>query len=469
MPLLDRLCRTLVTLAAGWMLGASPVAAQTSKAAAAADDIHATTVEYVATFYPLWFTWYQSQYASTNRLVGPDRISSVYQIVVAINDDTLYASTFIDLSVEPVILTIPSTEATYSMLNLDPYGNIFKTTIPEQTPGTYALVGPNYTGAIPENVTAVSMPLDHSVLIFRADKHASSGENQQADAEMFRRGLQTVSQCVYTGATCPSGVHEGGKTLILPEVFFGVPFKTMADTLVAVSPIAFLRQLQTAVAAPHTPPMSSYDQALSARFDALFGSGEFSLRDAARRAAFASGAHDAHALILDRYLGNRGPTQWIHFSNIGQWGDAVLDRAAITEFIQYGNGPKTAAYFHTFRDGAGRPLSGLTGRGYTLRFERDQVPDAKRFWSLTAYTPESIELPRNSANKYVVASYTPGLVTNRDGSITIWIAPSPPPGAPVANWLPMPERAFNVMLRVYGPEGNVAEGNYVPPAIMPLR
>ncbi len=62
------------------------------------DDPVTTTLNYVAQFYPLWFTYYQSQFASTNRLVGPNRISPLYQIVVAINNDTLYASTFLDLS-----------------------------------------------------------------------------------------------------------------------------------------------------------------------------------------------------------------------------------------------------------------------------------------------------------------------------------------------------------------------------------
>src|SRR5271169_1834689 len=59
-----------------------------------------TTVAYVAQFYPLWFTYYQSQLAShsRNRLVGPDRISPIYHYVVAINVDTLYVSSYLDLT-----------------------------------------------------------------------------------------------------------------------------------------------------------------------------------------------------------------------------------------------------------------------------------------------------------------------------------------------------------------------------------
>ena len=36
---------------------------------------------------------------------------------------------------------------------------------------------------------------------------------------------------------------------------------------------------------------------------------------------------------------------------------------------------------------------------------------------------------------------------------------------PLASGLPIPDRAFNILLRVYGPEGSVGDNTYVPPAI----
>jgi hypothetical protein len=44
-----------------------------------------------------------------------------------------------------------------------------------------------------------------------------------------------------------------------------------------------------------------------------------------------------------------------------------------------------------------------------------------------------------------------------------------PAGVPEANWLPIPSGPFNVMLRVYGPAGDVAAEKYVPPAIMKVQ
>ena len=100
-----------------------------------------------------------------------------------------------------------------------------------------------------------------------------------------------------------------------------------------------------------------------------------------------------------------------------------------------------------------------------MTFDPGNFPETNRFWSLTAYTPHAIELVRNRINKYVVASYTEGLQYNADGSLSVYMATELPAGVPIANWLPIPKGPFNIMLRDYGPEGNVANNTYIPPAI----
>jgi len=426
-----------------------------------------TTVAYVVQFYPLWFTYYQSLLAHANRLVGPIRVSPIYHYVVAINVDTLYASTLLDLSAEPVILTIPATtppltSSSYSILMLDPYGSLLPAnpSIPKM-PGTYALIGPEgFTGTLPTDATPITLPVDFSALIFRADKFSPTGENQINQAEAFRRSLKSQTLSDYLE-------HPNrGRTLILPEIFFSVPFKTTADDLIAHDPIAFLRQLQRAVASDHTPTLSPYEEALSNRFDSLFANRNVN------RSEFSDGAQAAHELILDRYLTHTDwaptPTNWIHFTNIGDWGNQVVERSSITEFIQYANNREAAAYYHVFKDANGKPLDGSNPRGYVLTFPKGQLPEANRFWSVTAYTPEAIELVDNPADKYAVASYTPGLKPNpntEDGPVSIYMARQLPAGVPMANWLPIPPGAFNIMLRVYGPEGTVKDNTYVPPGI----
>jgi hypothetical protein len=421
-----------------------------------------TTVAYVAQFYPLWFTYYQSRLAKfgRNHLVGPDRVSPIYHYVVAINVDTLYVSSFLDLTAQPVILTIPSAPAfpptSYSILMLDAYGNVLTASIPK-TPGSYALIGPEgFTGTLPAEVTSIAIPVNFSTLIFRADKFSPTAENQIAQADAFRRSLtsQTLSDYLEDSS--------GGAARIVPEILFAVPFKTAADNLIAHDPIVFLMQLQRAVGSGNTPDFSPYEQALSDRFNSLFAN------RSANESEFSDGAQAAHKLILDRYLTHTQwastPTNWIHFTNIGDWGNQVVERSSITEFIQYANNITAAAYYHVFKDTNGLPLDGSNPRGYVLTFPAGQLPEATRFWSVTAYTPEAIELVANPADKYAVASYTPPQ-PNTDGSVSIYMARELPAGVPMANWLPIPSGAFNIMLRVYGPQGTVEAGTYVPPGI----
>jgi hypothetical protein len=419
-----------------------------------------TTVAYVAQFYPLWFSYYQSVVGG-NRLTGSDRISPLFHYIVAVNVDTVYAGIFLELTAQPVILTIPATTVKYSVLMLDRYGDIFdafsEAGIPPQTPGTYALIGPGgFTGTLPAGVTPLAIPFDFPIMFFRADKFSGT-EDQTELAEAFRNSLmaQTLSDYLKD----PSG----GATRILPEIIFAASFKVAADSLIAHDPIAFLRQLQRAVESDRTPPPSPYEQALRNRFNSLFAN------RSVNRSEFSDGAQAAHELILDRYLTFTdwaAPTQtnWIHFTNIGDWGNQVVERSSITEFIQYTNGSETSAYYHAFKDANGNPLDGSNTSGYVLTFPAGLDQLATRFWSLTAYTPEAIELVDNPADKYAVASYTPPQL-NTDGSVSIYMARQLPAGVPMANWLPIPPRAFNVLLRFYGPLGSVADNTYVPPGI----
>ena len=227
----------------------------------------------------------------------------------------------------------------------------------------------------------------------------------------------------------------------MPEIAFALPFKTIADNLIALDPIAFLRQLQRAVNSPATPPMSPEVKSLSDRFDSLFATSTLN-----NRSEFASGAQAAHDLITGDYLTHIGRTNWITYKNIGQWchnpdnfyactnpdpgGSLAIQRSSITEYIQYANDHDAAAYFHAFKDGDDVPLNGTDPDGYVLTFSPKKLPATSRFWSLTAYTPNAIELVPNSADKYLVASYTPDLHKNKDGSVTIYMARQLPQAFP---------------------------------------
>jgi hypothetical protein len=423
---------------------------------------YATTQNYVIRFYPRYMTYFQSSHGTSNKLVGPLGMSPEYGIVVAINDDTLYASAYVDVSQGPQILTIPKPGTIYSLLTLDVFGNVFSTNIPSQGYGTFALVPHGYTGPLPSNATRVEVPYPTTTWIFRADKYSSTGQNLIPQADAFRTSLRLASLSDYTNNP------RAGRTTLVPLAVLAYRMKAIIDEAATTAPTGFLRYLQQGVGAPSTQPLDSSDQSLIQSFNSAFASanakaarGDYSLLN-----AIAQATRDAHALIIDNWLSHTDSNYWIYFGNVGKWGTAYLDRASLNEYIQYGNDASAAKYYDAFTDHNGAPLDGSVVRQYQLTFSKDQIPDAKRFWSLTAYIPPAVELVPNAANKYVAAGYTPGLKKNADGSITIYIAPHKPVGAPAANWLPVPNGPFSLLLRVYGPQGNTS-GTYSPPPISP--
>jgi hypothetical protein len=69
----------------------------------------------------------------------------------------------------------------------------------------------------------------------------------------------------------------------------------------------------------------------------------------------------------------------------------------------------------------------------------------------------------NDFGRYSIGSTTDGLKKNADGSLTVVIQKERP--ADTSNWLPAPEGAFNLRLRLYGPQTPILDGSYRLPAV----
>ena len=463
-PVVRHCLIALIVAASIAFAGAIASAAPASQAAAAAQSpYYSVALNYTVRYYPRFMTYFQKSLGGVNRIAGPNRVGPLYGFVVSINVDTIYASFYLDLSQGPQVFTIPKTGVTYSLLTLDVFGDVFKTSIQPQTPGTYALVPAGFTGTLPPGVTEVQVPYPLTTWIIRADKYSSSGQNQIDQATAFRASLRLASLPTYESNPA------AGAATVLPQAAFALRMKAIADDAVLVHTTHFFRVLQAALRSPATAPLSTSDLQLSAAFNRRFAAANAAARhgNAGPLSQMISGARAAHAMIIDRWLSHVDRNHWIYFSNFADWGTAYLDRAAGNEYIQYGNNASAAGYYNAFTDGSGAPLNGSVVPAYRLTFSKKQIPQANRFWSLTAYLPRGNTLVPNAAQKYEVARFTPGLVKNRDGSITIYIQAAPPAAALRPNWLPVPRGPFDVMLRVYGPTGNTATGHYVPPPIRP--
>ncbi|HVL20527.1 MAG TPA: DUF1214 domain-containing protein, partial [Amaricoccus sp.] len=120
-------------------------------------------------------------------------------------------------------------------------------------------------------------------------------------------------------------------------------------------------------------------------------------------------------------------------------------------------------YLMVIADSTGAPFDG--GKAYRLDVPAD--PPVRQYWSATVYDREThtldLEMPRAGRS-----SQSPGLVTNPDGSVTLYICPEAPAGHE-ANWAPTARgAAFEVMMRFYGPEKALFDKTWVLPDIEPM-
>lgn len=431
-----------------------------------------TAFEYTIRFLPRLQTWVAQIAAQhsdhVNTLIGPDGMGPEYKAVVAINDDTLYTSATMDLTDEPQILTLPTYQYIYSIIQLDGFGTILDTgLVPNTAGGTYALVGPNFTGVLPNGVTEIKVPQSWTQLIIRIDKYSNNGRGYtdvQTDAEDFRTSVQLKPLSEWMNNP------NGGATIVLPLSSFGTSVKNLVDLMAQTQTESLLKTMQVITASTSTTPLSTDDNALIHDFNVRFAIAKKHHSRHNSLSKIIAGAKAGHAAVIKRWNTHIIGNNWVHFNNMGNWGDQYLDRAAGNEYIQYGNKRQAAYYAQAFLDDKNNFLTGAANKSYTITFTKAQIPTYTRFWSFTAYTGNAVELVPNSFDKYVVASYTPDLVTNPDGSITIYLSEMPPSNtALIPNWLPLPSNKFSVMLRVYGPTNKAETGIYVPPAVIATK
>ena len=126
------------------------------------------------------------------------------------------------------------------------------------------------------------------------------------------------------------------------------------------------------------------------------------------------------------------------------------------------NTTEEALYFNALKDGKGETLTGASK--YTLTFAKGMQPPVDAFWSITMYNDKNFFVA-NPIDRLAIGNRTPGLKTNEDGSLTIYIQKDSPGADKESNWLPAPEGSFRLSMRAYNPKPEVLSGQWQPPPV----
>ncbi len=382
--------------------------------------------------------------------------------VVSPNADTLYSTAWLDLSCGPVILSLPDTHGRYYLMPLmDAWTNVFATP-GKRTAGTktavYAVTGPMWSGTLPPGVREIRSPTEMVWLIGRTQT------NGKQDYAAVRR-LQDQYRLAPLLAS-----QRGGKArpkpaqAMLPEAV-PVDLETPpVEQVAAMDAQAFFTRFAELL--PANPPAA----ADAAMVEAIKKLGivpgmPFSVTALEPSTAHAvqEGATTALAGIvaMAKRGGSDGDGKWTVHRDLGNYGTAYGKRALVAWVGLGANLPADALYPSTRVDAAGKPLNGANR--YVLHFNKGQMPPSEAFWSLTLYNDKQAFVA-NPLNRYAIGDRD-RLRYNRNGSLDIYIQNARPAGKRVANWLPAPPDAFNLMMRVYWPRQAMLDGTWSAPPV----
>jgi len=366
--------------------------------------------------------------------------------VTAPNADTLYTTSFLDVSKEPWILSIPDMKDRYFLFPmLDGWTDVFQ--VPgKRTTGTkaqkYAITGPGWSGTLPAGVTEYKSPTSMVWILGRI--YCSGTPEDYKAVHALQDQVSVVPLSGYGKPYTPSpgkvdpAIDMKGPRDQVNAMDAASYFKLFAELLKANPPAADDAPALAKLAKIGIVPGQDFD---ATKLDPAVAKGV---------AAAPKPAQDKIAAYLkesavtgDAKLENG----WLYFKKTGLYGTGYLNRAMITWYGLGANRPQDAIYPTSEGPDILKKYSGANK--YVMHFNKGEMPPAEGFWSVVMYDKDYFFVP-NAINRYTVSSRS-RFKTNADGSIDVYVQHDSPGKDKEQNWLPAPADAFVLMMRLYWP------------------
>lgn len=381
-----------------------------------------------------------------------------FKVVVRPNFDTLYSSAWLDLTTEPVIVSLPDTSGRYYLMPmLDMWTDVFASP-GWRTSGTsvqnYAIIPPAWKGQIPDGVESINAPTPYVWIIGRVK---TDGPNDYASVHKLQEAMNIT----------PLSKWKNDSSHMVPEIHpQNVDMTTPPlEQVNAMSPQDYFARVAEMLKV--NPPHTS-DWSILARLSRIgFEVGkDFHLDsvDATLKGEFIRGTQDCLKLMVSKLKAMGRPVNgWaMNTDSIGVYGNYYLKRAIVAMAGLGANPPEDAVYPLNFADADGEELTG--DKNYVIHFDAKNIPPVKAFWSITMYDASGFQTA-NELNRYAISSWMP-LNKNSDGSIDIYIQHKNPGKDKEANWLPSPAAGvLGVTMRLYAPAPSVLNGDWAPPPV----
>jgi hypothetical protein len=376
------------------------------------------------------------------------------------NADTLYTMAWLDVGAEPWVFSIPEMgDRYYIMPILDGFSEVVHVASPSTTgrgAQAYAITGPEWSGSLPGGVTEVKSGTAMVWVLGRIYCLGTPEDYKAAHALQDHFSVVPLSSYGKPYTPPPPAVD--------PEFDMKTGVRAQVNAIGIYTYLDYLARLLKA-----NPPRAA-DADIVARMAKIgivpgkdFDGSALGALDRKTIEAVPKLALLKMALHLKRQKTTNG---WLFFtSGVGNFGTDYLTRGMANLLGPGWNRPQDAIYPLSQKDAAGDEYNGAKST-YVMHFEKGGMPPVEAFWSLTLYDGEFFFVP-NALNRYELSQRNT-FVSNKDGSVDLYVQADSPGKDKEANWLPAPRGKFQLVLRMYGPTKappSIVDGSWTPPPV----
>jgi hypothetical protein len=434
--------------------------------------------------YHLRYNFAQNE--ESPRFVGINRLSwdrtpmkALPRIATTPNATTLYGVGFLDLSKEPVVITVPGIEDHYWSVQLhDNYArwwHMIGSQFNAPGPVRRLLIGPNWSGDLPEGFVGADIVQSSSnfagVLARVAFTDDTEAELKVVNGIQDRITVMSLSQWIAAG-------RKDVKAEDVPVTkgdYPTYPGMEMVKEPGRLNGLDFLRWVSLVLNdSSFTKQTDGYGEITAfARIERL-GLTAGSSFDPAQltpeiATAVEEGIEEGRQDVLSLSAEGSGVKRngWDFTSDLGYRDTDWRQRARYGLIAVLAPVP-SRSHVGTLcmEDSEGRPLSGE--HRYTITFDLTDMPPVTEFWEMPLYDTEGYfydnPLDRYSLNSYMLER---GKLHTEGGKLVIYVQHDEPTDPKQRqNWLPAPKDGFRFTARFYGPYTPLIDGSYNMPGVV---
>lgn len=379
-----------------------------------------------------------------------------FKAVVRPNFDTLYSSAWIDVTDEPMIMSVPDAGDRYYLLPIyDMWSDAFA--VPgSRTSGNgvahFAIVRQGWQGELPEGVQKIEAPTPTMWIIGRTQ---TNGLADYAAVHAVQDSFRMTPLSVWPETPQPPVFTFD------PTVDMQTPPMLQVDNMPAREYFIYGARLMQ----KQPPHITDWSQVARRR---LLGLEVGEVFDWDKLAPEVQNALAAAPAAAQKSMRAKLPTLarvvngWqMNVETMGVYGDNYLKRAIVAMVGLGANQAVDAIYPLSIADANGDAYA--SPARYQMHFDKDALPPVAAFWSITMYDSDGFQCA-NELDRFAIGDRD-ALYYNADGSLDIYFQHDNPGADKASNWLPAPEGAWNLTMRLYAPKAEVLDGSWNPPAV----